>query len=70
LSYENAKLACHRGHSAKQRQTDIPLCAEIGPSFNQVLAMAAAALQRTTVQAMLSQPEEIRNVLSMGHKSL
>ena len=32
----------------------IHLCAEIGPSYNQGLAMAAA-LQGTTVQAMLSQ---------------
>ena len=32
----------------------IHLCAEIGPSYNQSLPMAAA-LQGTTVQAMLSQ---------------
>ena len=32
----------------------IRLCAEIGPSYNQGLAMAAA-LQGTTVQAMFSQ---------------
>ena len=45
------------GHSAIQSKTDlsgyIRLCAETEPSYNQGLAMAAA-LQRTTVQAMLS----------------
>ena len=43
-------------YKARQTYLDIcaDLCAEIGPSYNQGLAMVAA-LQGTTVQAMLSQ---------------
>ena len=43
-----------------------PLCAEIGPSYNQGLAMAAA-LQGTTVQAMLSQCRGYKECFKCGY---
>jgi hypothetical protein len=47
----------------------IHLCTEIVPSYNQGLAMAAA-LQGTTVQAMLSQHQGYKECFNYdGHKS-
>ena len=58
LAYENANTACCSAIWPHKGQTDlagyIQLCADIGPSYNQSLALATA-LQGTTVQAMLSQ---------------
>jgi hypothetical protein len=58
LAYENFNVACHAAiwpYKAKTYLSGyIHLCAEIGPSQNRGLAMAAA-LQGTTAQAMLSQ---------------
>jgi hypothetical protein len=58
LAYENANAACCAAIRLHKGQTDlvgyIQLCAEIGPSYNQGLALAAA-LQGNTVQAMLAQ---------------
>jgi hypothetical protein len=45
LAYENANTACLRRYSATKRKDlagYIRLCAEIGPSYNQGLALAAA----------------------------
>ena len=56
LAYENANAArgAIRPYKAQTGLSRyIQLCAEIGPSYNQILAMAAT-LQETTVQAMLS----------------
>ena len=58
LAYKNANAVCLTAVRLYQAKTDlsgnIHRCAEIGPSHNQGLAMAAA-LQGTAVQAMLSQ---------------
>ena len=58
LACENANAACCTNIRPYKAQTDlagyIRLCTEIGPSYNQDLAMAAA-LRGTTVQAILSQ---------------
>jgi hypothetical protein len=58
LAYENANTACCATVQLHKGQTDlagyIQLCAEIGQSYNQGLALAAA-LQGTTVQTMLAQ---------------
>ena len=58
LAYENANAACCTAIQPHKGQTDLGvytrLCAEIGPSYNQGLALVAA-LQGTTVQMMLAQ---------------
>ena len=57
LAYENANSAWHGTIRPHKGHTDlagfIRLCAEIGPLYNQGLALATA-LQGTTVQAMLA----------------
>lgn len=58
LAYENANTACRAAIWPHKGQADLSgyicLCAEIGPSYNQGLAMATA-LQGITVQAILVQ---------------
>ena len=58
LAYENANTACCAAIWLHKGQIDlagyIHICAEIGSSYNQGLALATA-LQGTTVQAMLAQ---------------
>ncbi|XP_052036908.1 endogenous retrovirus group K member 10 Gag polyprotein-like, partial [Apodemus sylvaticus] len=73
LAYENANAACREAIRPQRGKTDlagyIRLCSEIGPSYNQGLAMAAA-LQGTTIQGILSQRRGNRRCFkcgSLGH---
>lgn len=69
LAYENANAACRAAIRPYKAKTDlhgyIRLCAEIGPSYNQGLAMAAA-FQGTTIHAMLAQNCKDRRCYKCG----
>jgi hypothetical protein len=69
LAYKNANEVCHAAIQPYKAKTDlsgyIRLCAETEPSYNQGLAMAAA-LQGTTVQAMLSQRQGNKGYFKCG----
>ena len=69
MAYENANAALCTSIRPYKEQMDLAgyicLCAEIGPLYNQGLAMAAA-LQGTTVQVILSQKRGIKSCFKCG----